>query len=181
MNFDVITVVLVHNTFASTHLGAIVGCYQNIFVPYIYANWFDWADKINPPFIKVLLVIKLPILLCCFVLNSMFVDSCHKLGNIGEHPYALWATNIWHPRSCKVISNEKWPPSTPSCISCSTMGISESSKQCFRTLSWPWQYNFPYTKKKLFSRLAFSFALDYMSQKISSNEVFKNFLWPYWL
>ncbi len=58
--------------------------------------------KSNPHFIKVLLAMKLPILLCCFVLNSMFVDSCHKFGNIGEHPHALWATNTWHPRSCKL-------------------------------------------------------------------------------
>jgi hypothetical protein len=36
------------------------------------------------------------------ILDSMFDDNCHKLGNIGKHPCALVATNILHPKYCEL-------------------------------------------------------------------------------
>jgi hypothetical protein len=44
----------------------------------------------------------LPFSLCCYILYYLFVNSCHKLGNIGKHLCALLATNTLYPRSCEL-------------------------------------------------------------------------------
>jgi hypothetical protein len=59
--------------------------------------------KSNPHFMKIMLVMKLLVSLCYSVLNSMFIDNCHKFGNTGEYPYALLATNTLCPRFCKLL------------------------------------------------------------------------------
>ncbi len=62
--------------------------------------WLKFLVKKSIFFIvKVLIATKLPILLCYYVLNSLFTDNYHMLGNIGKHFYASWAANTWHPRS----------------------------------------------------------------------------------
>ncbi len=58
------------------------------------------STKSNPHFMKGFKVMKLPISLCFSILDSLFVDNCHKLGNIREHPCALLATNTLHPKYC---------------------------------------------------------------------------------
>ncbi len=57
-----------------------------------------------------------------------------------------------------MISKEKFPPPTPSCISYSIVGISKSYKQRFKTWSWPRHYNFLQIKKNVnISKLIFIF------------------------
>ncbi len=116
-----------------------------------YTCLWVWLGQNNPipTSWKVLLVMKLPVLLCYFISDFSFIDNCHKFGNIGKHPCASWATNILHLRSCELwFLNEKCPPLTLSCISYNIVGIFKSWRQCFKTSSWPWWYNLPYTKGK---------------------------------
>ncbi len=59
--------------------------------------WMGWQNSI-PISWKVLLVMKLLVLLCCLVLDSLFTNSCHKLNSIRKHACASWTTNTSCPK-----------------------------------------------------------------------------------
>jgi len=121
---------------------------------------------------------KLLVLLCCFVLNSPFVDSCHTFENIGKHPYALWATNIWHPRSFELSVQMRNDHHQLPHAFCVALWVFLSPQGNALELGLDLHniiFSVPKNGKKL-SRLTFSFAHNSMNQKISGSEVFKNFL-----
>jgi hypothetical protein len=148
MNFVVILVVLVCSVFTSTTWWCsrlLLKC--NYFR---YTCLWVWLGRQNsiPIFWKVILVMMLPVSLCCYVLDSSLIDNLSQA-------WQYWRTSlciVGHQYfACKilqiVILNEKCPPLTP-CIPYSIMGISESSRQRLKTGSWSWQYNLPCTKEK---------------------------------
>ncbi len=114
-----------------------------------YSYLWVWLGQQNPipTSWRVLLIMKLLISLCCYVLNSSFTDNCHKLGNIGKHLYALLVTNTLHPRSCELWFQMR-NAHHQQCISCNIVGISKSSRQCLKTWSWLSWYDLPCTKEK---------------------------------
>jgi hypothetical protein len=103
MNVVVIAIILVWSAFDSTHLVAHSWSLPKC-ICFQYTYIWVWLGQQNPipTSWRVLLVMKLLVLLCCLVLDSMFTDSCHKLNSIRKHPYALWATNTSHPRFCEL-------------------------------------------------------------------------------
>ncbi len=83
-----------------------------------------------------------------FVLNFLFTNNCHKLGNIGKHLCALLATNILHQDLANYdIRWKMWTPLIPSCNSCNIVEIFESYRRHLKIWSWPWWYNFPWIRE----------------------------------